>query len=174
MWAGGEGGRIERLGQMEWLKTEVAGSYLKRWDFSVHLAVGKRWHSHTYSQTYDEEIRQTHQSSALFFFFCFLFFLYTVVFQGISAYIYIYMCVCVKTGYHLCPSHTDLYEIWPTALEVAGSNWDQRKASVGQWGNGLPSPYHRVPFNKGTICLYAFNILPQWHTQFRVKNAQRI
>lgn len=62
-----------------------------------------------------------------------------MVMKGISAW------VCKA----MSPSHADLYEIWPTALEAAGSDWDQRKASVGQWGDGLPPPYHRVPFNKG-------------------------
>lgn len=77
----------------------------------------------------------------------------------------LYQLRCVlKPESCLCPSHTDLYEIWPTALEDAGSDWDQRKASVGQWGDGLPPTYHWVPFNKGTIYPCTFNVLTYWHT----------
>lgn len=161
MWAGGEGGRLDRRGQMEWWQTEVGGWYLKRLEFSVHLAIGKRWHSHTIQDSWwrdQTEIRQTHQSPVLSVVFKLFFWWFWKTYQQS-------MCKAMT------PSHADLYEIWPTALEAAGSDRDQRKTSVGQWGNGLPPPYHWVPFNKGTVCPYVvqsmlmhnLQLSLQWH-----------
>lgn len=139
MWAGGEGGRIERLGQMEWLKTEVAGCYLKRWDFSVHLAVGKRWHSHTYSQTYDEEIRQTHQSSALFFFYFFYFVLsiHCGFSRHISLYIHIYVCVCKDGLSFVSVPHRSLWDMADSAgsCGVELRSTESKCGTVRKWSS---------------------------------------